>query len=78
MEVVLGVARFWPSASIGLKPSRLGLCSAGPNEYENNVNNNWYTNRLAAWCLQYAGEALDWMKAHAPDHCRAERPVVLR
>ena len=39
----------------------------GPNEYENNVNNNWYTNRLAAWCLQYAGEALDWMKVHAPD-----------
>jgi maltose phosphorylase len=26
----------------------------GPNEYENNVNNNWYTNRMAAWCLTYA------------------------
>jgi len=25
----------------------------GPNEYENNVNNNWYTNRMAAWCLEY-------------------------
>ena len=28
----------------------------GPNEYENNVNNNWYTNRMAAWCLTYAAE----------------------
>jgi maltose phosphorylase len=25
----------------------------GPNEYENNVNNNWYTNLLARWTLQY-------------------------
>ena len=26
----------------------------GPNEYENNVNNNWYTNYAAKWCLDYA------------------------
>jgi maltose phosphorylase len=25
----------------------------GPNEYENNVNNNWYTNSLAIWTLSY-------------------------
>lgn len=29
----------------------------GPNEYENNVNNNWYTNRMAAWCLDWCVEA---------------------
>ncbi|WP_296649280.1 hypothetical protein, partial [Romboutsia sp. 13368] len=28
----------------------------GPNEYDNNVNNNWYTNYLAKWCLEYAVE----------------------
>ena len=28
----------------------------GPNEYDNNVNNNWYTNYLAKWCLEYAAE----------------------
>ncbi|GIS08409.1 MAG: hypothetical protein CM15mP112_05210 [Flavobacteriales bacterium] len=28
----------------------------GPNEYENNVNNNWYTNYIAKWCLSYALE----------------------
>lgn len=25
----------------------------GPNEYENNINNNWYTNTIAAWVLDY-------------------------
>src|SRR5690606_17280515 len=34
----------------------------GPNEYENNVNNNWYTNYLAVWCLNYTREALDYVK----------------
>ncbi len=23
----------------------------GPNEYENNISNNWYTNTIAAWVL---------------------------
>jgi maltose phosphorylase len=36
----------------------------GPNEYENNVNNNWYTNYLARWCMQYALEQIDWAKKH--------------
>lgn len=30
----------------------------GPNEYENNVNNNWYTNRMTAWELAYTAEQL--------------------
>jgi maltose phosphorylase len=25
----------------------------GPNEYENNVNNNFYTNFIAKWCIDY-------------------------
>ena len=25
----------------------------GPNEYENNINNNWYTNKMATWVLSY-------------------------
>jgi len=36
----------------------------GPNEYENNVNNNWYTNTIAAWTLQYTLEALAYLKQH--------------
>jgi maltose phosphorylase len=31
----------------------------GPNEYENNVNNNWYTNRIAAWCLDFFVETAE-------------------
>jgi maltose phosphorylase len=34
----------------------------GPNEYENNVNNNWYTNKMAAWTLSYTREALQYVK----------------
>ena len=30
----------------------------GPNEYENNVNNNWYTSLMAMWCLEYTLDAL--------------------
>ncbi len=55
LEVLLGIARFWAG--------RVHLCArtgqymihgvTGPNEYENNVNNNWYTNRIAAWCLDF-------------------------
>ncbi|WP_334351595.1 glycoside hydrolase family 65 protein [Companilactobacillus sp. HBUAS56257] len=30
----------------------------GPDEYENNVDNNWYTNLLARWTLKYTLEIL--------------------
>jgi len=38
----------------------------GPNEYENNVNNNWYTNKIAQWCLNYAREAIDIVQKNNP------------
>ena len=68
-EVILGVARFWAQRVnwSEAKQAWVLLGVTGPNEYENNVNNNWYTNRLAAWCLRRACAALDWMKAHAPE-----------
>ena len=34
----------------------------GPNEYENNINNNWYTNRMASWTLQWTLEAHNWLE----------------
>jgi maltose phosphorylase len=39
----------------------------GPNEFENNVNNNWYTNKMAVWCMIYCGESIDWVKEHYPN-----------
>lgn len=36
----------------------------GPNEYENNVNNNWYTNYLAAWVLSLTADTADQCDPH--------------
>jgi maltose phosphorylase len=60
LEVLIGISRFWAQRvnwSQNLqKYVMLGV--TGPNEYENNVNNNWYTNYLAVWVLKYTKEAL--------------------
>jgi maltose phosphorylase len=67
-EVVAEIARFWAervnwSESKG-KYVILGV--TGPNEYENNVNNNWYTNRIAAWTMEYALEVARFLQETNP------------
>lgn len=60
LEVLLGIARFW-SQRFNWSESKQAfvmLGVTGPNEYENNVNNNWYTNYIARWCLQYAVDSI--------------------
>jgi maltose phosphorylase len=55
LEVLIGISRFWSqrtSFSENLKKYVI-LGVTGPNEYENNINNNWYTNNLAVWTLSY-------------------------
>ncbi len=61
LEVVIAIARFWAQrASFSeLKQQNVILGVTGPNEYENNVDNNWYTNLMAQWTLRYAAEAID-------------------
>jgi maltose phosphorylase len=59
LEVLMAIARFWAqrvnwSAD---KQQYVMLGVTGPNEYENNINNNWYTSTLATWCMQYAMDA---------------------
>lgn len=64
-EVLLGIARFWAQRvnwSIA-KKQYVMLGVTGPNEYENNVNNNWYTSYIAVWCLKYAKEAGEYIKS---------------
>jgi maltose phosphorylase len=59
-DVLLGIARFW-SQRIHWSNARKQYVMhgvTGPNEYENNVNNNWYTNYFAKWCLQYTMEVM--------------------
>ncbi|MBB6500305.1 glycoside hydrolase family 65 protein [Pedobacter cryoconitis] len=69
LEVLIGIARFWKQRvnwSVD-KKQYVMLGVTGPNEYENNINNNWYTNTLAAWCLKYATEAADIVKENDPE-----------
>ncbi len=64
LEVLIGIARFWQQR-INWSENRnkyVMLGVTGPNEYENNVNNNWYTNYLAKWCLEYALEQLEHVR----------------
>lgn len=58
LEVLIGIARFWHQRATysTAKGKYVILGVTGPNEYENNVNNNWYTNYIAKWCIDYAIE----------------------
>ncbi len=69
LEVILAIARFWVQR-FNWSESRkqyVMLGVTGPNEYENNVNNNWYTNTIAAWCIDYAVECLQTIKNNDPE-----------
>jgi maltose phosphorylase len=58
VPVLIGIARFWTQRATWseAKGKYVILGVTGPNEYENNVNNNWFTNYIARWCLDYASE----------------------
>jgi len=73
LEVLIGIARFWHQrvnfSTDKNKYVMLGV--TGPNEYENNVNNNFYTNYIAKWCIEYALENIDIVKTdHISDYIR--------
>ena len=61
IEVLVELCRFWESRVTYSDRRRayMILGVTGPNEYENNVNNNWYTNIMAAWTLEYTLKVLD-------------------
>jgi maltose phosphorylase len=65
LEVLIAISRFWAQRvnwSVD-KNKYVILGVTGPNEYENNVNNNWYTNLLAAWTLEYTQQTIDYVKS---------------
>lgn len=68
LEVLIGIARFWAQRFnwSEAKQQYVMLGVTGPNEYENNVNNNWYTNYLAKWCIEYAAEVYKKVEANDP------------
>lgn len=55
LEVLLSISRFWlQRATFSTARNQYVILGVtGPNEYENNINNNWYTNYIARWCMQY-------------------------
>lgn len=65
LEVLIAISRFWKQR-VNFSQERqlyviLGV--TGPNEYENNVNNNWYTNKMAVWTLDYTLKSLGKLRA---------------
>jgi maltose phosphorylase len=69
LEVLIALSRFWSQRATfsDVKKQFVILGVTGPNEYENNINNNWYTNYLAAWTLAYTLENLELVLDSYPD-----------
>lgn len=76
LDVLIAISRFWSQRATWSEEKKkfviLGV--TGPNEYENNVNNNWYTNTIARWTLRYTIESLEWL--HSVNNSRYNAVVT--
>jgi maltose phosphorylase len=80
LEVLIGIARFWHQrATFSTQKNQFVILGVtGPNEYENNVNNNFYTNYLAKWCIDYTMEQINRVeKEYFKDFARIMSKVKL-
>ncbi|HLF51635.1 glycoside hydrolase family 65 protein [Flavobacterium sp.] len=80
LEVLIGIARFWHQrANYSTNHNQYVILGVtGPNEYENNVNNNFYTNYIAKWCIDYTYEQIQKVSLEYPsDHKRITEKVKL-
>jgi len=68
LEVLIAISRFWKQRVnwSDEKGKYVMLGVTGPNEYENNVNNNWYTNKMASWTLSYTMGELEHLQKEDP------------
>ena len=68
LEVLVAIARFWKQrVNFSEEKKKFVILGVtGPNEYENNVNNNWYTNFIAGWCMEYTLESAEYVKKSNP------------
>ena len=64
-DVLVAVSRFWADRVHFSKRTGQYMMHGvtGPNEYENNVNNNYHTNNVAKWTLSYTLETLKRLDA---------------
>ena len=69
LEVLIGINRFWAQRFNFSKDKNayVMLGVTGPNEYENNINNNWYTNYIAQWCLEYTAKQVAKIRNKFPN-----------
>ncbi len=80
LEVLIGIARFWHQrATYSTHKNQFVILGVtGPNEYENNVNNNFYTNYIAKWCIDYTVEQINKIeKEYTSDYTRILNKVKL-
>ncbi len=60
MDVLINISKFWASRVHYSENRKMYMIHGvtGPNEFENNINNNWYTNTIAKWTLQYTLDSI--------------------
>lgn len=72
LEVMIAICRYWSQRVSFSVPKQkyviLGV--TGPNEYENNVDNNWYTNYSCKRCLIMTLSYLDIVAKKYPEEYR--------
>jgi len=81
LEVMIAIARFWQQrANYSTQKDKFVILGVtGPNEYENNVNNNWYTNYIAKWCIDYCLSSMERVeKEYNSDFTRIMEKTGLR
>ncbi|PFG18344.1 kojibiose phosphorylase [Propionicimonas paludicola] len=68
-ELILDGAQFWASAAVAEPDGHYHLRQViGPDEYHEVVDDNAFTNQLAAWHLHAAGALAAWLAEHQPQH----------
>ncbi|PLX24000.1 MAG: family 65 glycosyl hydrolase [Marinilabiliales bacterium] len=69
LEVLIAISRFWAQRVNFSKEKNkyVMLGVTGPNEYENNVNNNWYTNLMASWTMDYTIKSITKAQTKWPE-----------
>ena len=73
LEVMIAIGRFWAQRFNWSEDKKqyVMLGVTGPNEYENNINNNFYTSYIARWCMKYTLEMIDQLRDHYPRELEA-------
>ena len=78
LEVMIAVSRFGSQRVSFSRPKQkyviLGV--TGPNEYENNVDNNWYTNYSCTQCLKITLGYLEIIAKENPDEYARVRRIT--